>query len=76
VTNDPGGGANDARTAGDAHAQFESMPPLPALRSLTQCGRDLLRRTAELPDTEQGLLTVLAEYRYAVFNFVAVADRL
>ena len=69
-------GSVDARTATETYAQFETMPPLPALKSLTERGRDLLRRTAELPDTEQGLLTVLAEYRYAVFTFVAVADRL
>ena len=37
---------------------------------------DLLRRSAELPDSEQGLLTVLAEYRYAVYALVAISDRL
>jgi hypothetical protein len=51
-------------------------PALPALKSLALAGRDLLRRTAELPDTEQELLLVLAEYRYAIFAFAAVVDKL
>jgi hypothetical protein len=63
------------RTSRERYSQLASMPSLPALKSLTQLGNDLLRRTAELPDTEQGLLLVLAEYRYAVFTFVAVAGR-
>jgi hypothetical protein len=51
-------------------------PTVSALHSLAVAGRELLRETAELPDSEQALLGVLAEYRYAVFAFVAVADRL
>jgi hypothetical protein len=51
-------------------------PPVSALQSLTVAGRELLRETAELPDGEQALLGVLAEYRYAVYAFVAVADKL
>jgi hypothetical protein len=52
------------------------MPPLPAVRALSEAGRDLLRRSAELPDSEQGLLDVLAEYRYAVYALVAIAEGL
>jgi hypothetical protein len=52
------------------------MAPMPALRALTEASRDLLRRSAELPDSEQGLLAVLAEYRYAVYTLVAIADGL
>jgi hypothetical protein len=37
-------------------------------------GRELLRRTAELPDSEQGLLDVLTEYRHAVYAFVAITS--
>lgn len=50
--------------------------PIHALKSLVTASRDLLRRTAELPDTEGALLRVLAEYRYAVFAFAAVVDTL
>lgn len=51
------------------------VPVARALRDLAQAGRDLLRRAAELPDTEQGLLLVLAEYRLAIFALVAVAAK-
>jgi hypothetical protein len=44
------------------------------LHALSAASRDLLRRTAELPESEQGLLAVLAEYRHAVYAFVAAAD--
>lgn len=43
-----------------------------ALRAIASASQELLGRTAELPDTEAELLTVLAEYRYAVFAFVEV----
>jgi len=61
---------------GQPYLQYVNMPPLPALRSLAEASRDLLQRSAELPDSEQGLLGVLAEYRYAVYVLVAVADQL
>jgi hypothetical protein len=54
----------------------DGLAPASALRALAEAGRDLLRRTAELPDTERELLSVLGEYRYAVFAFTAAADRL
>jgi hypothetical protein len=54
----------------------QGEPPVCALKSLAVASRDLLRRTAELPDTEDGLLLVLTEYRYAVFAFALVADKL
>lgn len=60
----------------DTYLAYVDMPAGPALRGLTDAGRDLLRATAELPDTEQGLLRVLAAYRYAVFAFVDVAAKL
>lgn len=60
----------------EAQRQLASVPAQVALRLLSQHGRDLLRRTAELPDTEQGLLDTLAAYRYAVFSFVAAAEKL
>ena len=59
-----------------SYLQYVELPPLPALRALTEASRDLLRRSAELPDSEQGLLSVLAEYRYAVYALVAISDRL
>jgi hypothetical protein len=60
----------------DSYLQYVNMAPIPGLRALIELSRDLLRRTAELPDTEQGLLGVLAEYRYAVYAFAALADAL
>ena len=39
------------------------MPPLAALHALANASRDLRRHTAELPDSERGMLDVLAEYR-------------
>ena len=47
-----------------------------ALSVLARASRDLLRRTAELPDTEQGLLLALTEYRHAVYAFAEAADKL
>jgi hypothetical protein len=47
-----------------------------ALRGLASAGKHLLARSAELPDTELGLLEVLVEYRYAVFAFVTATERL
>ena len=52
------------------------MAPLPALHALAEASRDLLRRSAELPDTERGLLAVLAEYRYAVYALVSIGEGL
>jgi hypothetical protein len=62
--------------AGQCYLQSLGMVPEPGLRALTEASRDLLRRSAELPDSEQGLLVVLAEYRYAVYALVAIADGL
>jgi len=58
--------------AGRAYLQYVEMPPLAALQGLANASRELLRHTAELPDSEQGLLDVLAEYRYAVYTFLAI----
>ena len=58
------------------YLQCLGMAPMPALGALTEASRDLLRRSAELPDSEEGLLAVLAEYRYAVYTLVAIADGL
>jgi hypothetical protein len=60
----------------DSYLRYVNMAPIPGLRALIEVSRDLLRRTAELPETEQGLLGVLAEYRYAVYAFAALADAL
>lgn len=60
----------------DTYLAYVDMPAAPALRGLTDACRDLLRATAELPDTEQGLLEVLAAYRYAVFALVNVGAKL
>ena len=57
----------------DSYLQYVNMPRLAALQALADASRDLLRHTAELPDSEQGLLDVLAEYRYAVYAFLAIA---
>ena len=65
-----------ASAVGQSYLQYVNMPPLPALHGLADASRDLLQRTAELPDSEQGLLCVLAEYRYAVYALVAIADGL
>ena len=56
--------------------RLDRLPALLALHALSLVGRDLLRRTAELPDAEQGLLAVLTEYRYALHAFSGVAERL
>ena len=37
--------------------------------------RELLARTAELPDSKRELLSVLGEYRAALFAFAAQGDR-
>ena len=58
--------------AGQRYLQCVEMPPLAALQALADASRDLLSDTAELPDNEQGLLDVLAEYRYAVYAFLAI----
>jgi hypothetical protein len=57
-----------------AYLRCVDMPSPVGLRALSAVSRDLLRRTAELPENEQGLLAVLAEYRYAVYAFIAAAD--
>lgn len=54
------------------YLQCVDMPPLTALQALANASRELLRKTAELPDSEQGLLDVLAQYRYAVYAFLAI----
>ena len=58
----------------NTYLQCVDMPPLCALSVLSTISRDLLRRSAELPESEQGLLAVLTEYRYAVYAFVTAAD--
>lgn len=61
---------------GELCSQLYPLPAPIALSALAQASRDLLRRTAELPDTEQGLLLALTEYRHAVHAFAAVAEKL
>lgn len=68
--------ARSSGSTSQSYLQCIEMAPLPGLRALTEASRDLLRRTAELPDGEQGLLAALIEYRYAVYAFVATADRI
>jgi len=68
--------ADGSSAVDQSYLQCLEMAPLPALRALSEASRDLLRRSAELPDSEQGLLTVLVEYRYAVYTLVAIADGL
>lgn len=58
------------------YAHLDSLPGPIALSALARASRDLLCRTAELPDTEQGLLLALTEYRHAVYAFAAVAEKL
>ena len=60
----------------DTYLGYVDMPAGAALRGLTEAGRTLLSATAELPDTEQGLLEVLVVYRYAVYAFVNVSAKL
>ena len=60
----------------ELYANLELLPPSIALGVLARASRDLLRRTAELPDTEEGLLLALTEYRHAIFLFAAVAAKL
>ena len=68
---------SDASSAAmQSYLQYVNMPPLAALQALADASRDLLRNTAELPDSEQGLLDVLAEYRYAVYAFLAITGGL
>lgn len=54
----------------------QGTPALAALQALAEVARDLLGRTAELPETEHGLLLALREYRYAVFAFTSVVEKL
>jgi len=60
----------------ETYLTYVDMPAGAALRGLTAVGRNLLATTAELPDTEQGLLEVLVAYRYAVYAFVNVLAKL
>jgi hypothetical protein len=48
---------------------------IPAPRFGVSAARDLLARTAELPDSKRELLAVLSEYRAAVFAFASESDR-
>ena len=58
-------------------AQIDALPATPgALHVIAEASRDLLNRTAELPDTEQGLLVTLTEYRHAVHAWVVVAGQI
>lgn len=66
---------NSSRDVSQSYLQCAEMSPLAGLRALAEVSRDLLCRSAELPDTEQGLLKVLIEYRYAVYAFIATAER-
>jgi hypothetical protein len=59
-----------------SHLRCVEMAPLAALQALATASRELLRRSAELPDSEQGLLDVLAQYRYAVYAFLAITGGL
>jgi hypothetical protein len=52
------------------------MAASPALRALAEACGDLMDRSAELPDAEQGLLEFLIEYRFAVHAFTAVVGKL
>lgn len=54
----------------------KNLAPRQTLKSLAEAADELLARTAELPDSDQGLLHALTEYRYAVFAFVSATDRL
>jgi hypothetical protein len=60
----------------ELRSQLDDLTALLALHDLTVAACDLLRRTAELPDTEHGLLLVLTEYRQAVFAFTSVGAKL
>ena len=60
----------------ELYSQLDPLPRPVALGVLARVSRDLLRRTAELPDTEQGLLLALTEYRHAIFAFAEAADKL
>jgi hypothetical protein len=48
-------GCGRRRSTGEIYSQLESMPSLPALKSLTKLGTNRVQRTAELPHTEHGL---------------------
>lgn len=84
TSHDTGAGPSRSRSQdqpGPADSQFlqiagQDTSALAALQALTEAARDLLSRTAELPDTEHGLLLVLREYRYAVFAFTSVIEKL
>ena len=57
-------------------AQFDAMPTASAIHAIAEASRDLLDRTAELPDSEQELLITLTEYRHAVYTYVDVVGRI
>jgi hypothetical protein len=57
-------------------SHLDSLPAPIALSALARASRDLLRRTAELPDTEPGLLLALTEYRHAVYAFGVATEKL
>jgi hypothetical protein len=67
---------DSSSAARQSYLQYVNMPPLAALQALANASRDLLRDTAELPDSEQGLLDVLADYRCAVYTFLAITGGL
>ena len=64
------------RAWGELYSQLDPLLTPIALVVLARASCDLLRRTAELPDTEQGLLLALTEYRHAVYAFAAFAEKL
>ena len=67
-------------TAGATSAA--GAPPLPSRNADHQAedriaaARELLARTAELPDTRRELMNVLSEYRAALFAFAIDYERL
>jgi hypothetical protein len=61
---------------GELYSELDPLPASIALGVLARASRELLHRTAELPDTEQGLLVALTEYRYAVYALAALAEQL
>jgi hypothetical protein len=72
---------NWAESPQDISVRAQSPPAaagtdvIQAFRSQVAAARELLARTAELPNSKRELLAVLSEYRAALFTFAVENDK-
>ena len=62
-------------TCNHPHPAADHLGDAQATAVLVAAARELLARTAELPGSKRELLSVLGEYRAALFAFAAQGDR-